>query len=155
MHAVASHSKTLAANTDANSSAPAADFFGAPVSTYTRAHAIADGLLIDVSDTARRAGFKIPVAMTRAAYASCVTWSAEDSKRQTYQDEDARLWDVLYMCQLAARTTATNGDRMIFSLHRVARGGTDRMPRMKRLKAILGPGDTFDPVITIMEINED
>jgi hypothetical protein len=40
---------------------------------YTRADAIRDGVPIDVSATAREAGFKYPVALTTAAWATCVT----------------------------------------------------------------------------------
>ena len=38
------------------------------ISTYTRARAIKDGILVDVSDTAREAGFTIPVAVTRTVW---------------------------------------------------------------------------------------
>jgi hypothetical protein len=34
---------------------------------YTRADALRDGVLVDVSATAREAGFRWPVALTRAA----------------------------------------------------------------------------------------
>ena len=40
---------------------------------YSRADAIRDGVLIDVSAVAREAGFKYPVALTAAAWAKCVT----------------------------------------------------------------------------------
>ena len=39
---------------------------------YTRADAIRDGVLIDVSETAREAGIRWPVALTAAAWAQCV-----------------------------------------------------------------------------------
>ena len=42
--------------------------FDSVISVYTRAQAIEDGILVDVSDTAREAGFKIPVAVTRAVW---------------------------------------------------------------------------------------
>ena len=38
------------------------------LSAYTRAQAIADGILVDVSETAREAGFNIPVALTRTVW---------------------------------------------------------------------------------------
>jgi hypothetical protein len=37
------------------------------IHSYSRAQAIADGVLIDVSATAREAGIRCPVALTRAA----------------------------------------------------------------------------------------
>ena len=43
------------------------------ISAYSRNQAIDDGFLVDVSDTAREAGFSIPVALTRTAYAMGMT----------------------------------------------------------------------------------
>jgi hypothetical protein len=39
---------------------------------YTRADAIRDGVLIDVSVVAREAGVRYPVALTRAVWERCV-----------------------------------------------------------------------------------
>jgi hypothetical protein len=39
---------------------------------HTRADALRDGVLIDVSETAKEAGFRYPVALTRAARVRCV-----------------------------------------------------------------------------------
>ena len=44
--------------------------FGELISTYTRAQAIDDGVLIDVSDVAREAGLKYPTAVTQAVWAT-------------------------------------------------------------------------------------
>ena len=49
------------------------DVFGEVISAYTRAQAIEDGILVDVSETAREAGIRYPVALTRAVWESCVT----------------------------------------------------------------------------------
>ena len=63
----------------------------------TRAEAIRDGMLTDVTETAREAGFKIPVAVTAAVQDQCVRWTDDDARRKprVHQDEDSRLWDVL------------------------------------------------------------
>ena len=42
------------------------------ISSYTRAQAIADGQLIDVSEMAREAGIRYPVALTATVWARCV-----------------------------------------------------------------------------------
>jgi hypothetical protein len=42
------------------------------ISAYSRSEALADGLLVDVTETAREAGFLYPVALTRAA-GSCAS----------------------------------------------------------------------------------
>jgi hypothetical protein len=43
-----------------------------PRYTPAAADALRDGILIDVSPTAREASFKYPVALTAAAWAKCV-----------------------------------------------------------------------------------
>ena len=43
-----------------------------PIIFYTRADAIADGVLNDVSEIAKEAGIRYPVAMTSAAWSECV-----------------------------------------------------------------------------------
>lgn len=130
-----------------------AEIFGEAISTYTRAQAIEDGVLVDVTEMAREAGFRIPVAMTRAAWADCVEWSDEDNKRQTYQDEQGRLWDVLYMASLAARRNS--GSVLRFQLYRVPRGGRGVRPRLVVLQMLCGPGDEGEAVITISMVGED
>ena len=124
------------------------------IHTHTRAQLIEDGDLIDVSETAREAGFTVPVAITRAAWADCVEWMDEDSRRQAYQDEDGRLWDVLWMAFLGARR-GNGSDRVGFQLYRVPRGGRGMRPRLVRLEMVIGPGDSGEPAITIMQPGED
>jgi hypothetical protein len=128
------------------------ELFGEPIHTYTRQQALDDGFLIDVSSLAREAGISFSVALTQGAWADCVEWSGADSKRQTYQDEAGRLWDVLWMLKLAARR---GGSEIRFQLYRVPRGGRGVKPRLTVLKAICGPGDQGEPVITIMLPGED
>lgn len=131
----------------------AASPFGPIIYGYSRAQAIADGVLVDVSTTAREAGFTVPVAMTSAAWADFVEWSDQDSSRQTHQDEAGRLWDVLWMSHLAARRA--QGGTVAVQFYRVPRGGKARMPRKTTLHMNIGPGDEAEPVITLMLPNED
>ncbi len=127
--------------------------FGEAICTYTRAQAIEDGVLVDATETAREAGFRYPVAMTRAAWEDCVSWGDDDSKRQTYQDEAGRLWDVLWMASVAARRNS--GAELRFQLYRVPRGGRGVKPRLVVLQMHCGPGDEGEPVITISMLGED
>src|SRR5262249_23700188 len=60
------------------------------------ATSIRDGILID---TAREAGIRYPVALTRAAWERCVAVPAG----VVCQDEPGRLWDVAWMPRGAAR----------------------------------------------------
>ncbi|MEW7984637.1 MAG: DUF6573 family protein [Candidatus Thiodiazotropha endolucinida] len=134
---------------------PAGAFFGEIVSTYTRAQAIEDGVLIDAGPMAGEAGFKWPVALTSAAWADCVAWTEDDSERQVHQDQSGRLWDVLYMASHAIRTSKDPGDRLLIQLYRVARDGHATEAMLVTLKLIVGPGDAGEPVITILLPHED
>lgn len=133
--------------------------FGDVVYRYTRAQAIEEGALVDVSKTANEVGFKYPVAITQAAWQDCVAWSDTDDQRQVpnlifAQDEDGRLWDVLWMAIDAIHNTPTC-PQIEYSLYRVPRSGRGAKARKTRLKMVCGPGDDEEPVITIMVPEED
>jgi hypothetical protein len=116
---------------------------------YTRAEAIADGVLIDVSAVAREAGIRYPVALTRAAWEKCVAVLPG----VLCQDESGRLWDVLFLLACAARR---GGSRPVlrFGVH-VRNDNRERTPPLVRLKAVCGPGDSGEPVVTVMLPEED
>jgi len=133
----------------------AESFFGDIISTYTRAQAIEDGVLIDISSTAKEAGFEWPVAMTAGAWADCVTWSDRDSQAQVYQDQSGRLYDVIFIAFQAISLSRETGDRLLFRLYRVPRDGHSMDAELTTLKLIVGPGDSGEPVITIMLVDED
>lgn len=116
------------------------NFGGEPIHVYTRAQALLDGVLIDVSDTARDAGFRLPVAMTAAAWADAVAWSDADTVRQVPQDEGGRLWDVLFMAYLAAKRVANASTTVGFDVLRGPRGGRAVKPRVVKLNMTITGG---------------
>ena len=129
--------------------------FGEVISVYTRAQALADGVLIDAGATAAEAGFRFPVAITTAVWADCVAWDDADSERQTYQDPSGRLWDVLFMAAYAARADATGCRELCFELYRIPRDGQSTAAELTTLKLMVGPGDEGEPVMTILLPDED
>ena len=131
------------------------DLFGDVIYSYTRADAIADGYLVDVSEVAREAGFRWPVAMTRTVWDDCVEWDDEDSKRQTHQDKSGRLWDAIWMAFVAIKQATGNGTELFYQLYRVPRGGRKTQARCITLKLVTGPGDDGEPVVTVMMPEED
>ena len=134
----------------------AESFFGDIISTYTRAQAIEDGVLIDVSSIAKESGFnEWPVSMTAGAWADCVAWSDTDCQTQVYQDQSGRLYDVIFMAFQAICLSREVGDRLLFRLYRVPRDGRSTEAELTTLKLIVGPGDSGEPVITILLIDED
>jgi hypothetical protein len=120
------------------------------LSVYTRAQAFEDGVLVDVSETAKEAGIKFPVALTATVWGQYV----EVPEGVTGQDEAGRLWDILWMFRCAA--ARFNGDTLLFKLY-VRNHNRERLDRrdLVTLKAVIGPGDTPEPVITIMLPEED
>lgn len=129
--------------------------FGKVISSYTRAQAVADGVLIETGTMAREAGFRWPVAITAAAWADCVAWTDADSERQTHQDQSGRLWDVLFMASHAARANANAGAELVYELFRVPRDGRATDAELTQLKLLVGPGDDGEPAMTILLPNED
>lgn len=128
--------------------------FGQVISSYTRAQAIEDGELIDVTAQASETGFKVPVALTASAWVEVVAWSDEDSARQTHQDERGRLHDLLWVAfNLARHHKASN--RMPFQHYRIARGGNGTRRTPTRLVMVIGPGDEAEPVVTFMLPNDE
>ena len=127
-------------------------YFGEVISSYSRKQAIEDGFLIDVTSTAREAGFKVPVAVTSAVWEDCCEWDEQDAKRH-YQDVSGRLWDVLYMAFIAIRKSQ-GGTQLFYGIHRIPRVGHGRK-RNVILKLVSGPGDSGEHVITIMQPQED
>ncbi len=116
---------------------------------YTRADALRDGALIDVSEVAREAGLRYPVALTAAAWERCVTVPPG----VVCQDEAGRLWDVLWLLACAVRRSA-GGAEVRFGVH-VRNDNRERTPPLVRLKAVCCPGDRGEPVVTVMTPGED
>jgi hypothetical protein len=136
------------------------------IHSYTRAQAIADGVLVDVSELAKEAGFRFPVAVTSGVWAECV----RVPEGVTGQDETGRLWDVLTMLRFAIarqKRDATRivprfalpgqtapGERVDIAVH-VRNDDGEGDPPLVQLYALCGPGDNAEPVITVMLIGED
>lgn len=117
---------------------------------YTRTQAIEDGVLVDVSEMAKEAGIKFPVALTAGVYGRYV----EVPDGVMAQDPAGRLWDILWMFRCAAGRS--QGDTLQFQLY-VRNHNCERLDRrdLVTLKANCGPGDNGEPVITIMLPDED
>jgi hypothetical protein len=64
------------------------------------------------------------------------------------QDEAGRLFDVVWLLAHAIRRGAV-GAEVCFGV-RVRNDSRPGMPPLVRLKAVCGPGDDAEPVITVM-----
>ena len=115
--------------------------FGPVIFAYTRAQAIEDGILVDVSQTARQAGFKIPVAVTRTVWSRLV---ALPEGYLGYQDERGRLWDLLWMAHhYALRASDSDRVRMCVLVRDIRKDFRDsnRPPRRHFPIVAIGSGD--------------
>lgn len=124
------------------------------ISRYTRAQAIDDGVLVDVSETARESGFTVPVALTRSVWALVEPTEEETSYGQDFK---GRLWDVLFMAHMGIKRSRGGGTEMVYELIFQMRGRSyyRNGQHTMKLKLHSGPGDEGEHVITIMLPEED
>jgi hypothetical protein len=116
---------------------------------YTRAMAIADGVLVAVpSELAREAGIVVPAVLTAGAWHEAV---AVPPHLRGIQDVTGRLWDVLTMLRIAIRRSRDDDDRVDFQV--LVYDGARH--KTVDLYALSGPGDDGELVITIMRTDED
>lgn len=120
------------------------------IHTYTRKQALEDGFQIDVSETAREAGIRFPVYLTRSVWDQYV----QVPEGVDGQDERGRLWDIVYILRCSIQRS--NGEELLFKLH-IRNDNRETTPPLITLKAVCGPVDIDDPapVITVMLPNED
>jgi len=129
------------------------DLFGEVIHRYTRAQAIEDGELVEVSksDEAIETGIKYPVALTRAVWDRYV----EVPEGVWGQDPKGRLWDILWLfSRCAKRSSPFPTDRFFFRVH-VRNDNREGTPPTVLLEAVCGPGDEGEPVITVQLPDED
>ena len=128
--------------------------FGPLIHAYTRADAIADGALIDVTETAAENGYRFPVAITCAAWAEAVAWAPGNLAPQ---DEDGRLWDVLHVARIAIlRARGFHSLRQTtFPIARIPNNARATVARVIHLQIVIGPGDDGRCVLTIGLPGED
>ncbi len=116
---------------------PVNDLFGEVIYSYSRTQAIADGILVDVSSRAKRFTIRFPVALTAAVYSAITERAVTESLKELCVD-----LLLITMRQQIARTAAPS-DRLDFAV---------KLPHFPpiELYALCTPGDTPDPVITVM-----
>jgi hypothetical protein len=124
--------------------------FGPVIYAYTRSQALADGVLVDFSDLAREAGFRVPLAVTEAVYKEYLDPS--QALVDEGQSRKGRVWDLLQVLHFAA-AVSPDRDTVYFKVLFVLTPGCP--PEPIELKAICGPGDDGSPVLTVLLPNED
>ena len=114
------------------------------IHAYTRAQALEDGVLADISELAREAGFKFPVAVTQGVWE---VLNPTNELKAAGQDLAGRTWDLLTILRVAIRT-ASNTDAIRFAPLFLREPGQNI--DAVDMWAKCGPGDDAEPVITVM-----
>lgn len=128
---------------------PATFDFGPVIHTYSRAEAIEDGVLVDLSALCPEECklYKHNVCCTRAVWEIIDT--AVNNKKEC-NDLKGVVWDVLVMSRngIVAQPDPTT---VLFQV--VITGAGPR--KVHKFKMVCGPGDTPEPVLTILLPEED
>jgi hypothetical protein len=124
------------------------------ISVYSRAQAIEDGVLVDLSEhsATKEAGIRFPVAVTRELFGILEPSPELEADGQSLQ---GRLWDLLNMFKIrhAGRHPSEHADEVWFTVLFIRRPGG--RPEQVKVWAKCGPGDNMEPVITIMLEGQD
>jgi hypothetical protein len=123
------------------------------VPPYTRADAIADGLLIPVpARLAQAFRFTFPMAVSSTAWKDTVTWDAQSEAakpRRTGLTEAERLTDLLWAARTALSGNRTGSHDLEFVVHRVPPAGPDLRALRRTMVLHLMPGDHGETVATL------
>jgi hypothetical protein len=111
--------------------------FGPMISCYTREQAMEDGVLADVTELARQSGFRLHTVMTCGVVAEVTAGIVNPLNKRL------ALVAVLDRLHEAVRRQKEPSDRIDFEVG------------PHKLWALVGPGDTAAPVLTIMLVGED
>jgi len=136
------------------------------ISTYSRAQAIADGVLVDLTADGEtkllveEAGILLPIAMTTTAFHATVLAGTTENESGEFifpagQSTKGRLWDVLMVLRYSIRAANRKGDtdRVTFKVDVDTNG--DGKHTTVNLWCQCGPGDGGEPVLTVMCEGED
>ena len=121
------------------------------ISTYSRAQAIADGVLVDASigelAPISRHLYRFPVAMTAEVFA--IIQAAVENKRA--DNSLAGVWhDIMWMSRMRVYARP-DPSTVLFTVK--IRGAGRR--QIYAFKLVCGPGDNAEPVLTLMLPEQD
>ena len=112
------------------------------ISRYTRAEAIADGTLVDLSalfpELLRELGFKLPVACTATVFEECIRVENSPGAKRMGCDLTGRTWDALWMARCAIRAASREASSVDFKLLALDERATQTLLRVLRRRESLG-----------------
>jgi len=138
------------------SSAPVSEveeLFGPVIYAYTREQAIKDGVLIDVTATAKEAGIKYQTAVSEALWNGYIV--PGERLKFMGQSEMGRLWDVLTLFVFSVRSSPRDCSELYYNVLFLTDNEVSCQHETIKIKAVCGPSDDCSPCITLMLENED
>ena len=117
---------------------------GPVIYSYTRARALTDSALVDVTETGKEVGFKLPVAITEALQNRLTPTKNEAVFGQDY---DSRLWNVLWVAAFSIKLADPGIDTVTFTVVQQevdAKSGQLQNVEL-RLRAVCGSGNEDKP----------
>lgn len=116
------------------------------IHAYTRKQAIEDRVLMDVTEAAKKAGFKYPVAITQEA-----AWAASIIE----PERDAGELLSAFVASVRSSAGRDAGDdpgehRIVLRIETASSEGL-----LVAFKAVIGPDDDGSPCVTVMLPHED
>jgi hypothetical protein len=117
---------------------------GPVIYSFTRARALADGALIDVTETGKEVGFKLPVAITEALQNHLTPTKNEAVFGQDY---DSRLWNVLWVAAFTIQLADPGIDTVTFTVvQQEVEAKSGQLQNIElRLRAVCGSGNEDKP----------
>lgn len=118
------------------------------ISRYTRKEAIEDGVLYDITELAKEAGHRFPVAISTGVHVL-----ATEAQEKGGRDYKGVIWDIISVLTFAIKASKKGGNVIYFTV-KIWSKYTGKDQDVK-LYCVCGEGDNMEPVLTIMLISED
>ena len=127
------------------------NIFGDVIFSYSRAQAVEDGVLVDLSTLCPEEAklYKHNVCCTAAVWA--IIDQAVNNKKH-HNDLKGVVWDLMFM-STRARVNRAGSDASTCYFQCIIKGAGRKS--LFTFKLVCGPGDSAEPVITIMLPDED
>lgn len=134
--------------------------FGDLIFSYTRAQAIADGVLVELKEAAAQ-GFKVHTVCTERVWRSVIEWPQANNQLMAQYVREVALLRAAFLAVKAKLAMEKAGipdpqpERLDFHVRALVFDQGQPETKDVQVYMLIGPGDTLDPVGTIMFPDED
>lgn len=134
--------------------------FGNLIFSYSRAQAIEDGVLMELKEAAAL-GFKVHTVCTERVWRSIIEWPQTQKQATAQYLREVALLRAAFLAVKAKIAMEKAGipdpqpERLDFHVRAIVFNNGEPETKDVQLYMLIGPGDTLDPVGTIMFEDED